>query len=317
MQCTLCVLWCHKDCAGISDAFFKNLELQLKEMGTAFWACRSCVSFANTFGAKVNAKLKEMDKRVDNLQEQVESNTGGLEKVKEKVDTVEKKVEKLEKRAEERETTTDEGLFEELRAREAIKRNLVVYGLDEPDHSVKEGKDRMEADKMECENIFTAIGSKARLSDIRFCRRIGEKGEEARPLLLGMTSETVKCEVLDQAKELQNTEYQGIGIGPDQTKKQKQAEIKLKEEANRMNREELTDQDKAKNLRWVVVGQRGEKRIVKMPDREKEGAWSGPPIRGGRGRGRGTWTRGRGKRGRPADEAMDEDERPPRTRAKP
>jgi hypothetical protein len=84
-----------------------------------------------------------------------------------------------------------------------------------------------------------------------------------------------------------------------------------------MNREELTDQDKAKNLRWVVVGQRGEKRIVKMPDREKEGAWSGPPIRGGRGRGRGTWTRGRGKRGRPADEAMDEDERPPRTRAKP
>jgi peptidoglycan hydrolase CwlO-like protein len=79
------------------DAFFKNLELQLKEMGTAFRACRSCVSFANTFRTKVNAKLKEMDKRVDNLQEQVESNTGGLEEVKEKVETVEKKVEKLEK----------------------------------------------------------------------------------------------------------------------------------------------------------------------------------------------------------------------------
>jgi hypothetical protein len=73
----------------------------------------------------------------------------------------------------------------------------------------------MEADKRECENIFTAIGSKVRRMDIRFCRRIGEKGEKARPLLLGMTLETVKCEVLDQAKELQNTEYQGNGIGPD------------------------------------------------------------------------------------------------------
>ena len=126
VQCTLCVLWCHKECAGISDAFFKNLELQIKEMGTAFWACRSCVSFANTFGAKVNEKLKQMDKRVNDLQEKEEANTGGLEEVQEKVETMEKRMEKLEKKAQEREATEDNGMFEELRAREAIRRNLVV-----------------------------------------------------------------------------------------------------------------------------------------------------------------------------------------------
>ena len=82
----------------MSDPFFKNLELQIKETGTAFWACRSCVSFANTFGAKVNEKLKQMDRRVDDLQEKVQANTGGLEEVQEKVDTVEKRMEKLEKR---------------------------------------------------------------------------------------------------------------------------------------------------------------------------------------------------------------------------
>jgi hypothetical protein len=76
----------------------------------------------------------------------------------------------------------------------------------------------MEADKNECENIFTTIGSKAKRTDIRFCRGLGERGEDARPLLLGMTSETVKCEILDRAKELQNTEYQHIGIGLDQTR---------------------------------------------------------------------------------------------------
>jgi hypothetical protein len=49
----------------MSDAFFKNLELQKKEMGQSFWACPSCISFASTFGAKVNQKLKEVNDRVD------------------------------------------------------------------------------------------------------------------------------------------------------------------------------------------------------------------------------------------------------------
>ena len=59
-----------------------------------------------------------------------------------------------------------------------------------------------------------------------------------------MKSETIKCEVLDQAKELRNTVYKDVGIGPDQTRKQKQAEIELKEEADRKNRDELTDEDR-------------------------------------------------------------------------
>jgi hypothetical protein len=43
-------------------------------------------------------KLKQMDRRVDDLQEKVQANTGGLEEVQEKVDTVEKRMEKLEKK---------------------------------------------------------------------------------------------------------------------------------------------------------------------------------------------------------------------------
>ncbi len=77
------MLWGHKDCAGISDAFFKNLELQKKEMGQSFWACRSCVSFASTFATKVNTKLKEVSDRVDTQQEKVDANTGGLKEVSE------------------------------------------------------------------------------------------------------------------------------------------------------------------------------------------------------------------------------------------
>jgi hypothetical protein len=299
----------------MTDPFFKNLELQIKETGAAFWACRLCQSFAATFGAKVNAKLKEVEEKVVGLQEKVETHTEEIQQNKEKLVSVEKKVEKMERNMEDMEQQSEEGLLEELRAREAIKRNLVMYGLNEPHHSIKDGKDRMEADKEECEKVFRAMGSKARRSDIRFCRRLGEKGEDDRPLLLGMTSETIKSEVLDHAKGLQNTDYQDIGVAPDQTKKQKQAEIRLAEEVKRKNRDELTEQDVAKNLKWALIGQRGEKRIVKVQEREREEAGGGPPTRGTRGRGRGTWSRGRGKRAR-QDEQMDDDMERPRTRTK-
>ncbi len=57
----------------------------------------------------------------------------------------------------------------------------------------------------------------------------------------------IKCDILDQARELRNTEYKDIGIGPDQTKKQKQAEARLAAVADKINREDLTEQDRAKN----------------------------------------------------------------------
>ncbi len=308
----------------MTDAFFKNLEIQKKEMGQAFWACPSCISFASTFGAKVNQKLKEVNDRVDALQEKVDNNTIGLGEVQERVDTVEETVQKAEKAVEKVEKTVTDmakeleiGMYQEMRAREAIKRNLVIYGVKEPDQRLTDSKDKMEADKDECEKIFIATGSKARKSDIRFCRRLGEKGEDKeRPVLLGMKSETIKCEVLDQAKELRNTVYKDVGIGPDQTRKQKQAEIELKEEADRKNRDKLTDEDRSKNLKWMVVGQRGEKRLVKVEERESNREWRTQPTRGGRGRGRGRGGHNldRTKRVRPEDE-MEEEERP-RARAK-
>jgi hypothetical protein len=158
-------------------------------------------------------------------------------------------------------------MFEELRAREAIRRNLVVYGLEEPDQSIKEGKDRMEADKSECENIFNTIGSKARRTDIRFCLRLGERGEDARPLLLGMTSETVKCEVLDRAKELQNTEYQHIGMtGPGKKAETGGNQADRGSEPNEQRRIDGTGQGKK-----LEVGRNRPERIKKISEDAGQG----------------------------------------------
>jgi len=259
------MLWCHKVSAKISEEFFKSLELQKKEMGTAWWGCRSCVSFAT----KMNARFKEVDKRMDELTARVEENSEGLEQAQEKIDKVEKNVGEVGKKVEESEKRMEDQMYEEMRAREAIRRNIVIYGLEEQNKDTD--KERMEADLAECERVIRATGVRAGKKEIRFCRRIGEKGKTKgmRPILLGMKTEIVKIEILDAAKELQNTRYKNVSIGPDQTRKQKQAETKLNEEVARKNKEELTEDDRSKNLRWMAVGRKGEKRIVKGPAREE------------------------------------------------
>ncbi len=109
----------------------------------------------------MNAKLAEVTERVDALQEKMDENTNGLADAQEKIESVEKKVEKVEKKVEDMGKNTEDGMDDELQAREAIKRNLVLYGVKEPDQSITDGRERAEADKVECEKIFTAAGSKA------------------------------------------------------------------------------------------------------------------------------------------------------------
>ncbi len=175
----------------MSDAFYKNLELQMKEMGQAYWACRSCLSFCN----KMNTQIKEVDKRVDKLMGKLEENTAGLKKADEKIEEVRKAVGKVERKQEDSEKRIEENMAEEMRAREAIRRNIIVHGIPEPDSRIKTDKERSEADLVECDHIFKATGARIGRKDIRFCRRIGERGQEKRPLLVGMKTEIIKTTV--------------------------------------------------------------------------------------------------------------------------
>jgi uncharacterized coiled-coil protein SlyX len=274
VQCTLCSLWCHRECGGISEAYFKALELQMREMGTAFWACRSCLSFA----AKVNTQFKDMDKRIgevsartETVSKTVEEHTAEIAETRGDVKRLEEKMKDMEKRIEER-------MCEEMREREIRRLNLVLHHVEEPNHRIKDGKERMEADRKECEKIFKAAKARTTGENIKFCRRIGERGDDPRPLLIGLNSEDEKKHLLEKARELQKTVYKDVTIGPDLTHKQRQEEKSLREEVERKNREEITEDDVAKNLEWMLVGPRGAKRIIKGVNKEGE-------VRG-RGRGR-------------------------------
>jgi hypothetical protein len=67
-----------------------------------------------------------------------------------------------------------------------------------------------------------------------------------------------------------------VTIVPDLTDKQRRAEKELEGEAERRNREELTQDDISKNLSWRVVGKKGQKRIMKSYTigTEQRGGWT-------------------------------------------
>ena len=108
-------------------------------------------------------------------------------------------------------------------------------------------------------------------------------------MVVVLRTETTKNKILERAKNLRESSYKEVGIVPDLTVQQRREEQQLSEEADRRNREELTTEDQTKNLKWLVVGPRGAKKITKGVPRNSQPATRGT---GWRGRGRGGRARG-------------------------
>ena len=79
-------MWCHMSCTKLSKEALKGLEIQAKEVGQAYWACRSCMSF-NT---KWNALMKETSRRQDVTESKVEDNSRNIEELRRLVEATRK-----------------------------------------------------------------------------------------------------------------------------------------------------------------------------------------------------------------------------------
>ncbi len=78
---------------------------------------------------------------------------------------------------------------------------------------------------------------------------------------------------MERARDLQKTDYKEVTIGPDMTLKQRQERRKcVRKWIGRTG-------NSAKNLEWMMMGPRGEKRIIKGANREnQEGSGRGRGI---------------------------------------
>lgn len=255
VQCAVCGLWIHKTCGNISDEGLRFLEEQMKNTGKAWWACRSCTAYA----CGMNHRMQEIEKKLEDVQKSCSDNESGLKKVTEEVNKLVAKVKEQSVLVEKAAMSSNEGVFEELREREARRNNVVLHGMREAGDDTT-GMDRRDWDIRNCENMFRALRTNVTAENIKFCRRVGERGAAIRPLVVGFYDERDKRVILKS--DTRRTVFSDVEIGPDLTKKQRQEEADLRKEAAKKNGQ-LSDEDRAKNLAWLVVGPRGEKRMVK------------------------------------------------------
>ncbi len=264
----------------MSDELYNILAHPEKYGMNIGYTCDSCLAGNKHVEQVVKAytdKMKVMEDRMGATENSVKNLDSKVTKIDEKVENLVKKGEY--------------NVMEELREREVRRRNVVLYRIPEHENEGAKGVERIEWDRRSFLNVCTALKVAIQDDDVRFCRRVGEKGT-ARPMIVGLYSEESKFQLLKMAKNLDKTAFKDITISNDLTKKQREEEVGMQQEATRLNGE-LTDEERAKNLQWAVVGAKGEKRLIRTTARD------------GSGRGRGARTAQRGStlpargRGRP------------------
>ena len=94
-------------------------------------------------------------------------------------------------------------------------------------------------------NITKAMGVNLTFQDsATFCRRLGAgTSDKTRPLLVGLKKEEYKAAILNCASKLAATNLCWVSVVPDLTKKQREMDNEVRNEADRKNREELTEDD--------------------------------------------------------------------------
>jgi hypothetical protein len=289
VQCAVCGLWTHTACADITKEVFELLDRQRQLTGKQFWACRPC----STYAAGMNHRLRQIDEDIKELKQNSAANTEAIQNLEKKVEEVAdiaKKSEGMSKQEVEERLKQER---DELRDRKDKELNIIMHGLEECEGTGLSGPEKMEHDATAGLQCFTDAGVRLQLSEVKFCRRVGPKGEKARPLVMGFYSQAVRNRVLRA-----DFGEQGVTVGPDLTKRQREeeADIWREKETKNLNR---TAEEKEKNLWWRIVGPKGDRRLVLGPARTQE--QPGAAAGSARGQWRGAWrgggavVRGRGR----------------------
>jgi len=249
------------------------MEAQIKVTGNTCWACKPCLAYA----AGITTKMKELEGRLEGVEKKVEDGNKEVKGLAKKVERVGEAMKKKDDKVDRAVKEAEYRISEEMREREARRRNIILHCVGEDRSEKSSGKERQEWDRKSCINVFTAMGVIMEEEAVRFCRRVGERKEDPRPLVCGFWDEKDRNKVLRNARKLEGTDFGNVSVCPDLTKKQREEEAEMRKEADRRNEEELTEDDLAKNLRWTAVGDRGQRFLVKTTAREQRtggrGGW--------------------------------------------
>jgi hypothetical protein len=260
--CGMCNFWYHKTCAGMSDDIYKCVDQHFKDHGYTFWNCQPCSSYAKG----ITARMREIEGRLDEVERYQEKQDDRMKEMDGKMARVDGAVKRLENKVSEAVENSGDDVLHELHERHIRRYNVIFYGVGEAEGERSTVEEKKEWDSKSCQNIFDALNLRLKAGSLRYLRRVGEKGDKPRPLIVGMRTTDDKELLLDNARYLRDTHMSNVGISKDLTPREIRDEKEMENEADRRNRD-LNQEDRAKNLKWLVVGQKGEKRLIKAVER--------------------------------------------------
>ena len=296
--CDICTNWVCKDCANID----KLLDFVLKNDFTYNYICGSCNAQLPKLKdlMKIKHKQMEMENDIELMKADIEKNKQLLHKQnkhEERLTKLEKIIEKNNMDDEEfppllainaeteklkqdmssqkEKTTTIKSDLEEEKRKEAIKMNLIIYGIPESENSIE---DQMISDFNTLQEIYSDR-LQLNVNDFSSIVRLGKKKDKIRPIRVTVIEAQKRKEILtnNQGLRLESEEYEEcrcrnnpgrhihINVTNDKTKQEREAEYELREElkARRNNGEDviirkgrIVDRFAPKtHARWDVIRQ--------------------------------------------------------------
>ena len=253
VRCDYCERWAHAKCCDISPGHLKCLN----EMKNASWKCDPCMAVSKKIKqeiVQIQLKQSEMCTNIEINRDEIANHSARLEKV-------EKKQSEMNK--EDIVQSSKEAMMEELREQRARRNNLVIHQIPEPPANLTRGYECKDYDTDYVIKIFKFLDAPLTKEGIKFLYRPGERMEAGRPrpVIMSLKDPGLRDYILDNTRKLANSSFNSISIIPDLTQDQRKEEEKLRKTAEKRNRE--LDPEEGLNWEWVLVGMRGDRRLIK------------------------------------------------------
>ena len=280
LACNLCELWFHYDCApNMSEELYICCTKAFEQTGVSLFFCKPCQKVSSKLNKSLNevkeenARLREKVEALERILDQVDKRIGKIEnkteKVKESLVDVEKEMASgMEKAKEE----AKKDMKDEMREMEEKSGNIVVYGLKES--AEPDAEKRSEEENAKVKEMAERMRVELK-GEVAMKWRCGKRNEDAnakpRPMVVKVSDDETRENLFRNARTLNRfEEWKGVFVSQDLTYAQREEarkeEKKLRDEADAKTE---AAKEEGKEEKWIVVGQRGRRRVVQSDGRRE------------------------------------------------
>lgn len=247
LTCNICQLPHHIEClVYVSSEAFDTIDKLNKDSGYNSWMCRKC----NVVCSKFAFKIDDNSKRITALETDVKTLKDDRVVISNNIRINEENIKQIDEKLENKISESKNDVIDEIELRHLKQCNLLIYGLEEGD---------IESDKNTLNSLIERLNLGTQIEDkIKFNRRLGKKGLNKRPFLVGFHDKSIRDLFYQTSRNLKDDM---IKIKPDLTDKQRADNKILFSRIKELNANQ--PRDIKGNFTWKIIGPPDHFRVTK------------------------------------------------------